>query len=111
MSTQSFTGSSNGTTVLDANGNEFYFSSSNGCMYQATSNDGPTGFCLTASASSSSGFAAYGPTNCTNPTTNSDCDVASFAVALTNNPVNSQECIAVLTTGSATSTYVGVLSE
>ena len=96
-------GSANGATVLDANGNVFRFDASNGCMFAANTDQGPSGFCLTASSSSSTGYAEYGPTNCSNPATNTECDSATFDVVLTNNP-SGTGCIAVLGNGSSAST-------
>lgn len=92
--------SANGVTVVDANGASFHFDA-DGCMYSSTTQLGPTGFCLTRSASSPTGLAAYGPTDCSNPTTNTDCDAASFDVLLTNDPAGAN-CIAVIGNGSAT---------
>jgi hypothetical protein len=97
----SWANSDNGTVVLDAHGNNYQFSASNGCMYSQSSHEGPSGFCLTSS--SAGGYAAYGATNCSNSTTNSYCDAASFHVVLTNDPLKSSGCIAVLVSGGSQS--------
>ena len=98
----SWSGSANGTSVLDANGISYYFSAKTGCMFNQSNNYGPANFCLSPSTAQTSGFAYYGPTGCTNPTNNSACDSGSFAVVLTNNP-SGTGCIAVLSSGTATS--------
>lgn len=96
-------GSDNGAVVLDANGNGYHFDVSNGCMLSVTLGNGPAGFCLTSSSGSSTGFAAYGPTNCSNPSSNSLCNSAGFDVVPTIDPSKPSGCIAVLGNGSATS--------
>lgn len=95
-----WTPSTNGKVVLDANGNSFEFQSSTGCMYSVQTMIGPDGFCLAASASSGTGYASYGATNCVNPSTNSDCNTATFDVIGTDNP-SGTGCIAVLANGGA----------
>jgi hypothetical protein len=95
----SFNNNANGATVLDANGGRFYFDNQSGCLFSETYPSGPEGFCLTAS--STSGFAPYGPTNCSTPATNMQCDAASFDVVATKNP-EGPGCIAVLGNHTAT---------
>lgn len=94
-------GSTSGDVVLDANGNAFVFEASTGCAYGRVTDVGPQGFCLTPSGSSPTGYVAYGPTDCSTPSTNTECSVAGFSVTLTQNPAGSG-CIAVLADGSAT---------
>ena len=101
----SWNGSDNGTEVLDANGNVYQFDAADGCMYGTHSGVGPSGFCLTTSGS---GYASYGPTNCSNPGGNSLCNTASFAVVLTNDSVSG--CRAVLTAGNSSSVTAKVLA-
>ena len=101
--------SGNGTIVLDANGNQYEFQATNGCMYLRNGNVGPANFCLTTDASSQTGYANYGATNCSSPSSNSNCNTASFDVVLTTNPSGSG-CIAVLGNGGATSVVVYPLS-
>jgi hypothetical protein len=100
----SWTDSDNGTVVLDANGDAFQFSASTGCMFSKTNGLGPASFCLSQSSGSSTGFSAYGPTDCSSPSSNPACDAASFSVALTNDPAKAGSCIAVLTNGTSSST-------
>ncbi|MGH7241287.1 MAG: hypothetical protein ACREGB_03260, partial [Candidatus Saccharimonadales bacterium] len=105
-----WSGNANGAIVIDANGNEYEFSSTTGCMYLANgSGGGPANFCLTADSSSPTGYASYGPTNCLNPQSNSECSTASFNVELTNNPTGSG-CIAVLGNGGVTTLVKDVQS-
>ena len=92
-----WSGNVNNTIVEDANGNAFKFDASNGCMFGANTLVGPSGFCLTPAGSS---YAAYGATNCSNPSSNSLCNTATFDVMLTDNPGGSG-CISVLSAGGA----------
>jgi hypothetical protein len=101
----SWSGNENGTEVLDANGNSYKFDSADGCMYGTHTSVGPSGFCLTPT---SSGYAFYGPTNCSNPGSNSLCNTASFTVVLTNEPVSG--CMAVLTAGNSSSVTAKALA-
>ena len=94
-----WTNNNNGSTVIDGNGATFYFSAGNGCMYSTINSVGPAGFCLTNTSSST------GPTNCSNPSSNTSCDASSFRVFLTA-PLSGGGCIAVL--GAAVpQTYLG----
>lgn len=102
-------GSANGQFVLDAAGNKYQFDAANGCMYLANNAVGPANFCLTADSASATGYASYGPTNCSNPGTNTSCNTATFDVMLTNNPTGTG-CIAVLGNGGANSVYANTLS-
>lgn len=97
-------GNDNADVVIDATGGRFRFAANNGCLYAQTTGVGPSGFCLTASASSATGFAGYGPTGCANPTTNAACDRAGFDVVLTPDPANASGCIAVIGDGAANAT-------
>lgn len=94
----SWTGSSNQTIVLDANGVPYYFRASTGCMLGKNNNLGPANFCLTPSSSQASGYAPYGATGC--PSGDSACTTSTFNVVLTNNPAGTG-CIAVLGNGSS----------
>lgn len=102
----SWTGSVNDTLVLDANGNDFKFDASDGCMFGANTAVGPAGFCLTVIGS---GYAASGATNCSDPANNSLCDTGTFKVLLTDNPAGGG-CIAVLSAGAAGSVTAQVLA-
>lgn len=99
----------NGNIVIDASGNQYIFSSASGCMYLKNNSEGPENFCLSADASSSTGYANYGATNCSNPSSNTDCNTAGFDVVLTNNP-SGKGCIAVLGNGGANAIAVNPLS-
>ncbi len=101
----SWSGSSNGTYVLDANGTPYYFSAKTGCMFDKNDNYGPANFCLTPSTSQTSGYTYYGATGCTNPASNSACNTPTFDVVLTNNP-SGAGCIAVLGNGSSNPTAI-----
>ena len=101
----SWSGSSNGTYVLDANGTPYYFSAKTGCMFDKNDNYGPANFCLTPSTSQTSGYTYYGATGCTNPASNSACNTPTFDVVLTNNP-SGAGCIAVLGNGSSSPTAI-----
>lgn len=101
-----WSGSVNGNLVEDANGNDYQFDQSDGCMFGANTSVGPQGFCLTASGG---GYAHYGATNCSNPGNNSLCNTASFNVMNTDNPAGGG-CIAVLAAGGANTLTAQVLS-
>ncbi len=88
-----WTENDNGTKVLDANGNQYYFSSSSGCIYSTSVDPGTSGMCLT---SNSSGYENTGATNCVDPSNSSTCTLANFDVVLTNDPNSASGCIAVL---------------
>ena len=97
----SWVGSVNGAIVLDASGNQYEFSAASGCLISVNTQSAPQGFCLTPGGSSG-GFAPTGPTGCSNPSSNADCNSASFAVQLTDNS-SKTGCIAVLSNGTASS--------
>ena len=99
----SWSGSSNGTNVLDANGTPYYFSAKTGCMFNKNDNYGPANFCLTPSTSQTSGYTYYGATGC--PANDSACTTPTFDVVLTNNP-SGAGCIAVLGNGSSNPTAI-----
>ncbi len=99
----SWSGSANGSIVLDANGTPYYFSATTGCMFNKNSNAGPANFCLTPSTSQSSGYTYYGSTGC--PSGDSACTTPTFDVVLTNNP-SGAGCIAVLGNGSSSPTAI-----
>ncbi len=99
----SWSGSANGTNVLDANGTPYYFSAKTGCMFDKNTNIGPANFCLTPSTSQSSGYTYYGATGC--PSGDSACTTPTFDVVLTNNP-SGVGCIAVLGNGSSSPTAI-----
>ncbi|HUZ05726.1 MAG TPA: hypothetical protein VMU62_10240 [Acidobacteriaceae bacterium] len=97
--------SSNSIYVLDAKGTPYYFSAKTGCMFDKNNNNGPANFCLTPSTSQSSGYMLSGSTGCANPASNTACNIANFAVVLTNNP-SGAGCIAVLGTGGSSPTAI-----
>lgn len=101
----SWSGSANGTYVLDSSGTPYYFSAKTGCMFDKNSNSGPANFCLTPSTSQTSGYTYTGATGCTNPSSNSACNTPQFDVVLTNNPAGTG-CIAVLGNGNSSATTI-----
>ncbi len=101
----SWSGSSNGTIVLDTHGTPYYFSAKTGCMFDKNDNNGPANFCLTPSTSESSGYMLSGATGCANPASNTACNTATFDVVLTNNP-SGAGCIAALGNGSSSPTTI-----
>ena len=101
----SWVSSSNSIYVLDAKGTPYYFSAKTGCMFDKNNNNGPANFCLTPSTSQSSGYMLSGSTGCANPASNTACNIANFAVVLTNNP-SGAGCIAALGTGGSSPTAI-----